>query len=1067
MRRSPRLTGAAGSILGLLLATAATADPGLSLRPTRTLDRTFSEGTWMMPSLSPDGRTILFDLLGDIWSVDAKGGAAHPVLTGMPYDYHPVFSPDGRQFAFISDRSGVVSLWVADADGGNLHQLSHDDTLTIMSSPVWAADGKSVYVSRLKHDVLAFGLWRYPLDGGAPEPTIREQPHGEDWDHRINALEGAISTDGRTLYYSRKIGTTWTEKQPPNWSIVRRDLATGDETVLIEGDGGAMGVALSHDGKSLVYAARAGATDELRLRDLDTGEDRRIAGPIDRDAQEQGYYIGLIPRFGFTPDDKALVTSVGGKLVRIDVASGRIDPIPFSAHVQLPMGPLTRVQQHEDTGPVHARVIQYPTQSPDGNMLAFTALGTLYTEALDGQAKPKAVPGVVGHAFQPRWSPDGKRLTYVTWDATEGGAVWTIPARGGRPTRLTRADAFYTEPLFTPDGRTVVALRASQYDRLRAETEMDPKRATDIVKMPATGGAATLVTHAFGARSPDFGADPQRIRFYAPEGASSIRLDGTGLKREFSVLAHPASQYFSAPAPVQGVWLAPDGRHALIRNSSELWLADVPPGGDGRTAPSINLDHPPAGTTKLTRIGADFAQWADGGRSLVWSLGATWHRVPLASIDRASTGSTEAQAQTFAADVTVPRDVPRDSIVLRGATVVTMRGDEVIGNADVVVQDNRIAAVGPSGSVAVPAGAAIRDVSGKYIVPGFVDAHAHWFETRRGVQDDQAWDFLINLAYGVTSGLDPQSFDTDVFVYKDMIDAGLMLGPRAWSTGPGVFVDGNIVSEQAAEDVLTRYRDYYKDRNIKSYMVGDRARRQFMVEAARKLGMMETTEGASDYELDVTHAIDGFSGNEHSLPIAPLHDDVTQLFAWGGTSFVPTLGVLYGGEPPFSDEIIYGNLPDDPKIRHFMPSGVLAAKQRDLHWSPAQAQSYPAFAANAIRIQRAGGVVGAGSHGTVQGLAFHWELEALASGGTAMEALRAGTIGSATAIGHAADVGSIEPGKFADLLVLDADPTADIRNTRSIHWVMKNGRIYDPATLDEIAPTPRKLGPLWFAGKAP
>lgn len=1060
---SPRLKGAAGSALALLLATASVADPGLSLQPARTLERSFSEGTWMMPSLSPDGRTILFDLLGDIWAVDARGGTAKPVLTGMAYDYHPVFSPDGTRFAFISDRSGVVSLWTAKIDGTDLRQLSHDDTLTIMASPVWAPDGRAVYVSRMKHDVLAFGLWRYPLDGGAGEAVIKEQPHGEDWDHRTNALEGAISADGKTLYYSKKIGTTWTEKQPPNWSVVRRDLATGEETVLIEGAGGAMGVALSHDGRSLAYARRTGMADELRLRDLDTGADRRIAGPIDRDAQEQGYYIGLIPRFGFTPDDKALVTSVGGKLVRISVASGRSDPIPFTAPVKLGLGPFTRVAQHEETGPVHARVIQYPVQAPDGRTLAFTALGTLYIEVLDGRSTPQAVKGVVGHAFQPHWSPDGKRLVYVTWDAVRGGAVWTIPTKGGHATRLTRIDAFYTEPLFTPDGKSVVALRASQYDRLRAETEMDPKRATDIVKMPAVGGVVTLVTHAFGARNPDFGADPARIRFYAPEGVSSVRLDGGDLRREFAVLAHPASQYFSTPAPVQGVWLDRDGRHALIRNAAELWLADVPAGGDGKTPPTINLDHPPANAVRLTRIGADFAQWTDGG--LAWSLGATWHRLPLAEVDRQTVGAAEAKAERFSADVTVPRDVPHGSTVLRGATVVTMRGDKVIHGADLVVTDNRIAAVGPTGTVPVPAGAMIRDVSGKTIVPGFVDAHAHWFETRRAIQDDQAWDFLVNLAFGVTSGLDPQSFDTDIFVYKDMIDAGLMLGPRTWSTGPGVFVDSNILSEQAAEDVLTRYRDYYKNRNIKSYMVGDRARRQFMVAAAAKLGMMETTEGASDYELDVTHAIDGFSGNEHALPIAPLHEDVIQLFAQSGTSMVPTLSVLYGGEPPISDQIIYGRPQDDPKVRRFMPPGVLAGKLRDHQWTPAEMESYPAFAANALRIQRAGGVVGAGSHGAVQGIGFHWELAAIASGGTPLEALRAGTIGSAEAIGHAADVGSLEAGKFADLLVLDADPLSDIRNTRRIHWVMKNGRLYDPATLDEIGPAARRLPKLWFAGE--
>lgn len=212
--------------------------------------------------------------------------------------------------------------------------------------------------------------------------------------------------------------------------------------------------------------------------------------------------------------------------------------------------------------------------------------------------------------------------------------------------------------------------------------------------------------------------------------------------------------------------------------------------------------------------------------------------------------------------------------------------------------------------------------------------HAHWLEIRRQAHDDQMWDLLANLAYGVTSGLDPQTFTTDVFAYEDMIDAGIMPGPRAWSTGPGVFNNSEILSQTAATEVLTRYRDNYRTRNIKSYMVGDRERRQYMVEAAKTLGMMPTTEGASDLDLDLTHAIDGFSGNEHALPVTPLHEDVIRLFAEGRTSLVPTLSVLYGGEPALFDFIIERRPQQDPKFSHFVPPGIVSEKIRNRRWMP-------------------------------------------------------------------------------------------------------------------------------------
>jgi hypothetical protein len=412
--------------------------------------------------------------------------------------------------------------------------------------------------------------------------------------------------------------------------------------------------------------------------------------------------------------------------------------------------------------------------------------------------------------------------------------------------------------------------------------------------------------------------------------------------------------------------------------------------------------------------------------------------------------------------VEVPRKTPKGTVVLRGATVVTMKGEEVLKNADIVVENNRITRVGAKGSV--PAGAKVFDVTGKTIVPGFVDTHAHWTEIRRGILDTQNWAFLANLAYGVTSGLDVQTSTNDMFAYQDLVDSGDIIGLRAFSTGPGVFSDNNFQSMEEVKGVLTKYKKYYGTPNIKSYIVGNRKQRQFMVQAAKELEMMPTTEGGLDLKLNLTHVIDGFHGNEHTLPITPLYKDVLQIFAQSGIAETPTLIVNYGG--PFGEDYWYeySEVHDNAKLNHFTPHKILDEKtKRRPAWFRKDEYEFPKLAAQMAKLERAGGLVGVGSHGQLQGLGYDWEMWMLASGGmTPMEVLRCATVNGSKIIGRPQELGSIEPGKLADLVILDKNPLDDIHNTNTVHWVMKNGELFEGDTLNQVWPEQKKLEPLWF-----
>ncbi|EJL31871.1 amidohydrolase, imidazolonepropionase [Novosphingobium sp. AP12] len=1037
----------------------------------RVIEYDTREVTWPALDLAPDGRTILFDLLGDIYALPPEGGKARPVMTGAAFDTQPVFSPDGRHIAFVSDRDGRENLWIADADGRNARRVSRDDSgVPHYSSPAWSPDGKTLYISRMIWGVLAFELWSFDAASGAGEVLVKAQPNGDDpHPQRRNAMGVVASPDGKSLYYAAKAGTTWTSGPLPHWTIARLDLAMRQQHAVVTTPGGGMRPVLSHDGRWLAYATREGDETVLRLHDLANGADRLLHRPLDPDGQSGGYYVDLLPRMVFSADDRSIYLGLGGGLKRLDVATGALADIPFEAHVRHEMAPDLRRQHRIDTGPVHVRVIQTPRLSPDGRQLVFGAVGRLYLAANRKGAKPRRLD-VPGAAWQPSWSDDGRFVTYVTWTAKEGGHVW-VAAVDGRtaPRRITAQAAYYSEPLFLAGGQDVVAFSASQHDRLYRSAESLGPMPSTLVRLPVDGGPMTLLGDVGAAMDLRRDADPARVRYYADGWISSHAIDPAAPGKEAArhlvkLVARPDSQYFNAPAPLKNAQLGADGRTALVRYASQLYLVPVPEAKQGE-APTVTVSDPASGARRITAIGADYMDWAPGMRSLVWSVGSTVRQLALSATTDGAPAAIEKRARSVPMDVALPRDVPRGSLLLRGARVATMKGDEVIDDADLLVVDNRIAGIGPRGTVKIPRGTEMRDVTGKFIVPGFIDSHAHWFETRRRILDIGHWDFAANLAYGVTAGLDVQAFDPDVFGYADMIDAGLMTGQRVFSTGEGVFRTSPMASREDAIATLRRYSDYYRTPNIKQYMVGDRAERRHLIEGAQALGLMPTTEGASDYRLDLTQMLDGYAGNEHSLPIAPIHDDLIQMLVRSRISTVPTMLVLYGAPGPLG-AMTAGHQQDfDAKLGRFVPEFAFAAKRDSAQWNRADGQGFARFAQQASDIGSAGGLLGVGAHGIVQGLTYHWELEAMASGGASpSQVLHAATIGSAQVIGRVLDLGSIEPGKLADLLVLDRDPLADIRNTRSLEFVMQNGRLYDAATLDEQWPRRRPHEAQWFEG---
>ncbi len=963
-----------------------------------TIAVSLKEGTNMAIALSPDKETLALDLQGTIWVMPVSGGVAKPVTDEMGDCHEPAWSPDGERIAFHSYQDGNYHIWTVGKDGSDLRQIT--DGLYDDREPDWSPGGDTIVFSSDRNG--NYDIWQVRLTERTLTPLTTDD--GNDYNP-------TFSSDGQVAFVSER------SEAPGIYQMNQ-----GEEKLMAPSDIQLAAPSWNESGNHLTFATYDGETSKLYI----AGAGPETVHPVSAPQED------IFPfRTGWVNDSTFFYTA-DGKIKKRTLGQEGFETIAFEATVTLDRPPYTRKTYDFDDQQARTPMgIMGPVVSPDGASVAFAALGDIYVQEIGGELTQ--VTDDIFVDIDPDWSPDGQSLVFSS-DREGKMNLWMKNLSTGQIQQLTDIEESALAPAWSPNGRQIAFFATDARNVWGSGT----LSLLDV----ATGNVNSIHDPVFVPSKPSWSPDGQTIALMALQPASSRYREGmseillVSTQGDPDRYVSPDSTRTPAIRSKNGPLWSPDGQTIAYIQDGVLWSVPVNKRGEMTGTPQ-----------PLTEELAASPSWADDSQTMVY----------LATDHLRKVNTKTGEQEDIPIDLQWKPKLGEGSYVVHAGRLFNGLDSTYQENVDILVEGHRIKEITPHQD---RTDVEVIDASDKVVMPGLFEMHTHQHASV-GERLGRIW-----LAYGITSVREPGADPYDALERKEAWASGQRPGPREFFTGG--LTDGGRVYYGLANSVIhgphmklemERAKTLGYDL-IKTYVRMPDSIQKEITTAAHAIGIPVSSHEiypAMKYNVDAVEHIRGTSRRGYSMKQSALnrtYDDVIQLLASSGMNITPTIG-LQGGFFLMLEK--NPDLIKNPQLQALYSQnylgGLANAMPRIRAIRPGYGANFDDIYHTISEIVRAGGHLTAGTDSPFipYGTSLHVEMQLFVEAGLSpYQALQAATIKSAETVGVADDLGSIEAGKLADLVIVDGDPLANIQDAWNVTQVMKNGIPYGIEELLEV-----------------